>query len=112
MAGDSGIQREIEGDGGRCLLRAHGRYLARLRPLCDRNGLLAWLGLGLGLGLGLRLGLGLVTVFWPMRIVEEPSALGTGARTAPPYRLPSCSAIALSVTWEMAGDGVGDHCRW
>ena len=46
-----------------------------------------------------------VTVFWPMRIVEDPSALGSGARTAPPYRLPSCSAIAISVTLEVVGGG-------
>ena len=46
-----------------------------------------------------------VTVFWPIRIVEDPSALGSGTRTAPPYRLPSCSVMASSVTWEMMGDG-------
>ena len=46
-----------------------------------------------------------VTVFWPIRIVEDPSALGSGARTAPPYRLPSCSVMASSGTWEMMGHG-------
>ena len=44
----------MAGDGGRYLLRAHGGDLARLRPLGDSNGLLAYAHRGGPIGIGQR----------------------------------------------------------
>ena len=85
---------EIEGDRGRYLLRAHGGDLARLRPLGDSNGLLAYAHRGGPVGIGQRRGDGAAVQAAQLLGDCVLSHLGGGGR------------------WWEVGEIVGDRGRW